>query len=99
MSAWINNYDPQSYKGGPYIWEYGGRNGYRGFSGQPGFKRDLGYTNMYQGIGNYYTGPKCPKCNLYYDDSYRCACYDYPDGDPYNPFDDNYKSGLAWNLR
>ena len=66
MSTWINNYnepnpdyDPQLYRGGGYPWKYGGYDGYQGYSGQPGFKRDLGYVNAYQGVGSYYTGPKC----------------------------------------
>ncbi len=106
MSTWINNYnepdpdyDPQLYRGGGYPWKYGGYDGYQGYSGQPGFKRDLGYVNAYQGVGSYYTGPKCKGCNTYYDDTQRCACQynNYPDGDPYNPFDDR-NTGINWNL-
>ncbi len=92
MSTWLNNYDPQNISP-VYPWKYGGYNGYRGYSGQPGFKRDLGYVNQYQGVGTYYTGPRCGKCGTYYDDTHRCKC-----NDPFNPFDDDYRGGLAWNL-
>lgn len=105
------NYDPQSYKGGPYPWKYGGYDGYQGYGGSGPFpfdNRDMGYVNHQQGIGGYNAhigkknrmmgiGGDCIGCK----DAAGYSFYDspYQDGNPYNPFDDDYSGGLAWNLR
>ena len=76
--------NPQNYTGGPYMWKQGGASGYRGYSGNANpFGRDLGYINDYQGIGGYNKGLERQP---YYND-------------PFNPFDDDYRGGLGWNLR